>query len=56
MRFLRQADDEEQIGKIRKSVLRGVPTGSEEFVKKMAKKLDIIINTRRRGRPRKEEK
>ncbi len=36
-------------------VFSGKPTGSEEFLKQMVEALDIIINSRPKGRLRKRE-
>jgi putative transposase len=45
----------EAIQAVRQSVMRGAPFGSEDWGKRIAKRLGLDITLRPRGRPRKEE-
>ncbi|MEA3453458.1 MAG: transposase [Candidatus Caldatribacteriota bacterium] len=53
--FLNKPDREEEIEIIKKSTICGKPIGSEKFLNHLVETLGITINTRPRGRPRKEK-
>ena len=53
IKFLNQHEDEEEIERIRSSAFKGMPLGPAKFVKKLSEELGILLNTRPRGRPRK---
>ncbi|MCK4245286.1 MAG: transposase [Candidatus Omnitrophica bacterium] len=56
IKFLNQPDNKDEIGRIRKSTFGGIPMGTDEFLKDIAKTLGVIIKIRPRGRPRKMKK
>lgn len=45
--------NEENISVLRQSVNKSIPYGSEEWVKDMVEKFDLICTTRNPGRPKK---
>jgi putative transposase len=47
--------EEAALASIRRSTASGLPYGDEAWVKRLAKKLDLDLTIRPRGRPRKEE-
>lgn len=53
--FLHQVDDGDEIEKIRKSTSKGLPFGSDQFLKNIGKKLGVVIELRPRGRPPKKK-
>lgn len=46
--------DERVLDRIRRSVESGLPYGDESWIKRLAKKLDLDLTIRPRGRPRKQ--
>ena len=55
MKFLDQPDNENDLTIIRKTILKGTPLGSANFIKCISEKLGITIKTKPKGRPRKEK-
>ena len=55
MNFLKLPDNTEDVGRIRRSTIRGIPVGSEEFVKEIITKAGITIVAWSKGRPAKEK-
>jgi len=53
--FLNRPETESEISRIRQSTLKGIPIGREEFIREITRKLGFSINTRPKGRPRKEK-
>ena len=51
--FLIQADNKDEIERIKKSTFRGLSVGTEKFIQHLSKKLEITLKRRPRGRPRK---
>ena len=51
MRYLNEPEKEPLIGQIRKSILKGMPTGSEDFMTQISRVLGLRISHRPRGRP-----
>ncbi len=52
IKFLNQQEGVEEIKKIRRSILKGMPLGSAKFIKKLSEEVGIFLNTRPRGRPK----
>ena len=48
-----QADEEEKLEKIRYSIKKGKPFGSDGWVQKIAEKLGLVSTLKQRGRPKK---
>jgi len=47
------SNEEEKLEKIRYSIKRGRPYGNDSWIKKVAKKLNLLSTLRSRGRPKK---
>ena len=52
-RMVHQVMNEETLAAIRRSSATGLPYGKEAWVERLAKKLDLDLVIRSRGRPRK---
>jgi putative transposase len=55
-KFLNIPGEKEENEMVKKRTFEGKPIGSESFTKKLAEMLGIVINTRPKGRPRKNKK
>jgi putative transposase len=55
-RIVHRPIDEAKLAAIRRSSATGLPYGSDAWVKRLARKLDLDLAIRPRGRPRKKEK
>jgi len=53
VKFLNQADNEEQIKNIRTLTYKGMPIGSKSFIKNISDNLGIVFAVKQRGRPKK---
>lgn len=54
--WLAEGDDPEHLNVIRRNIEKGLPCGSERFVRKLEKLVGRSLEFRPRGRPKKEEK
>jgi len=52
--YVHQRADEDELAAIRRSVERSLPFGTESWVKRISKKLDLDLTIRPRGRPKKQ--
>ena len=52
--WLAEGDETEELTMIRRNIEKGLPCGTEKFIKKLEKRADRILQYRPLGRPKKE--